>query len=68
MKRSVKIAIIGASGPVLAAIIAAVVFLYKNDSSKSIHIENSQNVVTGKIDAKGDVTLEATRQQTYICL
>jgi len=75
MKTNVKIAIIGAIATVLAAVIPVVISsIYrepakKKDSSKSIqqqvtkeiYINNSQNVVTGEINAKGDVIIGGTK-------
>ena len=74
MKISVKIAIIGAIATVLAAVIPVVISIYrepgkKEDTNKSIqqqdtkeiYINNSQNVVTGEINAKGDVIIGGTK-------
>ena len=74
MKISVKIAIIGAIATVLAAVIPVVISIYrepgkKEDANKSIqqqdtkeiYINNSQNVVTGEINAKGDVIIGGTK-------
>ena len=75
MKTKVKIAIIGAIATVLAAVVPVVIFsIYrepakKEDSNKSIqqqdtkeiYINNSQNVVTGEINAKGDVIIGGTK-------
>ena len=75
MKTTVKIAIIGAIATVLAAVIPVVISsIYrepakKEDSNKSIqrqdtkeiYINNSQNVVTGEINAKGDVIIGGTK-------
>ncbi len=75
MKTSVKIAIIGAIAAVLAAVVPVVISsIYrepakKEDSNKSIqrqdtkeiYINNSQNVVTGEINAKGDVIIGGTK-------
>lgn len=66
MKTKVKIAIIGGIATVLAAVIPVVISsVYrepgKKEDTEKISVQDSKNVVTGEINAKGDVIIGGSK-------